>query len=281
MRKRTKAWLIIAASLLLIGCIIFGGALTMVKWDFGKLSTVKYETNDYVISESYDNISVTTNTANVLFLPSQNHETSVVCHEEKNMKHSVLVKDGTLVIEILDTRKWYEHIGINFGSPKITVYIPRKEFGTVLAKASTGDIKVENLTANTLDISVSTGGITVSNVSCEGDIQINVSTGKTNLTDINCKNLMSSGNTGNITLKNVIAAEKFYIKRSTGNIKFDGADAAEIFVETNTGDVSGSLLTEKEFIAKTDTGSVDVPKTVTGGKCEIITDTGNIKINIP
>ena len=46
MSKITKIWLIIAASFVLIGCIIFGGVMTMLKWDFTKLSTDKYETND-------------------------------------------------------------------------------------------------------------------------------------------------------------------------------------------------------------------------------------------
>jgi len=66
----------------------------------------------------------------------------------------------------------------------------------------------------------------------------------------------------------------------TGDVKFDGCDAAEIFVETDTGDVKGSLLTDKIFIVQTDTGSVDVPKTATGGKCEITTSTGDINISI-
>ena len=79
-------------------------------------------------------------------------------------------------------------------------------------------------------------------------------------------------------MKNVIATEKFSIKRSTGDVKFDSCDAAEIFVETDTGDVNGSLLTNKVFITKTDTGRINVPNSITGGKCEIITNTGDIKI---
>lgn len=319
MRTRTKVWLIIAASFVLVGGIIFGGVMSMHKWDFTKLSTVKYETNDYEITESFKSISIITNTADVVFVPSENSKTSVVCHEQKNMKHSVTVQNGKLVIEVVDTRKWYEYIGINFGTPKITVYIPQGEYGAlfvksstgnveiptefkfenidilestgnvtnyasasenIIIKTSTGNIRVENVSAGTLDLSVSTGGITVSNVTCEGNVKINVSTGKTNLTNIECKNVMSNGNTGAISLKNVIAAEKFSIERSTGDVKFDGCDAAEIFVKTDTGDVTGSLLSNKIFVVEADTGSVDVPKTATGGKCEITTDTGDINISI-
>ena len=56
--------------------------------------------------------------------------------------------------------------------------------------------------------------------------------------------------------------------------------AAEILIKTDTGDVKGSLLSEKVFVVQTDTGSIDVPKTVSGGRCEITTDTGDIKISL-
>ena len=63
MSKITKIWLIIAASLVLVGCIIFGGVMTMLKWDFTKLSTGKYETHNYEIDEKFNNISIVTDTA--------------------------------------------------------------------------------------------------------------------------------------------------------------------------------------------------------------------------
>ena len=319
MRTRTKVWLIIATSFVLVGGIIFVGVMSMLEWDFTKLSTGKYETNDHEIAENFKSISIITNTADIVLLPSENSKTSVSCYEQRNVKHLVAVNDGALVIEVVDTRKWYEHIGINFGTPKITVYIPQGEYGKLSIKSSTGDVEipkefkfenidisestgnvtnyasasediiiktstgnihVENVSANTIDLSVSTGEVTVSDVTCEGDVKINVSTGKTNLTNIRCKNLVSTGNTGAISLKNVIAAEKFSIERSTGDVKFDGCDAAEISIETDTGDVRGCLLTDKIFIVQTDTGDVDVPKTVTGGKCEITTSTGDINISI-
>lgn len=319
MSKTTKTWLIIAASLVVIGCMVFVGVMSMLKWDFTKLSTVKYETNDYEINEDYKNISIVTDTADIVFVPAENSKGLVVCYEQKNAKHSVTVNDGTLEIEVADTRRWYEHIGITFGAPKITVYIPQGEYGALSVKSntgnveipkdfkfesidvlestgnvtsyasaselikiktSTGGIRVENISAGALDLSVSTGRITVSSVTCEGDVTVNVSTGKTNMTDIKCRNVISSGNTGGISLKNVIAAEKFSIERSTGDVRFDGSDAAEIFVKTDTGDVSGTLLSDKVFITETDTGSINVPNSITGGKCEVITDTGDIKITI-
>jgi hypothetical protein len=42
----------------------------------------------------------------------------------------------------------------------------------------------------------------------------------------------------------------------------------------------GNFLTEKQFAAKSSTGDVEVPESVTGGRCELTTATGNISITI-
>lgn len=319
MNKRAKIWLIIAAFLVVIGMIMFSAVMSKYKWDFTKLSTRKYETNTYEITEQFSNISMNTDTADIIFAVSNDGKCKVECYEEEKSKHYVTVSENTLVVKVIDNKYWYDYIGINFGSPKITVYLPKTEYislfikestgnieipknfkfesvnislstgdvdifasalGVIKIKTSTGNIGVENGTAKKFELSASTGEITVANITCEGDININISTGNTNLTDTQCKNLISNGSTGNISLRNVIATEKFLIKRSTGDVRFDGSNSAEVFVETDTGDVIGNLLTDKVFITHTNTGRVDVPRTVSGGKCEISTDTGDIKIGV-
>ena len=319
MSKTVKIWLITAASLVLMGAMIFGGVMTVFKWNFAKLSTAKYETNDYQIDENYNDISIVTHTAHVALLPSENESARVECYEQKNVKHSVEVKDGTLVIEVVDTRKWYEYIGIHFGAPKVTVYLPAGEYGALSVKArtggveiakafsfesidvsestgdvksyasaseslkiktSTGDIFVENVSAGSLDLSVSTGAVKVSGVRCAGDVTLSVSTGKAYLTDVSCNNLASVGTTGELLLKDVIAQGRISLERTTADVRFEDADAEEIFVKTDTGSVTGTLLSEKVFIPRTSTGKIDVPKTANGGRCEITTTTGNIKISV-
>ena len=317
MSKSVKIWLIVGVSLVLVGAIIFLGVMMALNWDFSKISTVKYETNEYEINESYKNIKIITDTADITFIPAEN--TKVVCYEETKIKHSVTVKDDTLVIEANDTRKWYDYIGINFTSPKITVYIPAGEYGALAVNASTsdteiskefkfesidisqstgdvkcfasanGDIKiktstghitVENITAGSLNLTVSTGDVIVSNTECVGDFSIKVSTGKTKLENVKCNDVISTGDTGDITLTNVITDKSIDIERTTGDIKLNGCDASELIIVTDTGDVKGTLLSDKVFIAKTDTGRIKVPETTSGGKCKITTDTGDIKIEI-
>lgn len=320
MSNRTKKWIIIATSLIVLGLILFIAVMMVNQWDFAKLNTVKYESNTYQINEDFNNISLKTDTANILFVPSDDGICKVACYEQEKSKHSVSVNDGTLTINLVDVRKWYEHIiNISIDEPKITVYLPKDEYAALLVKESTGsieipenfkfesidisastggvkcyssvaefikittttgDICVENVSTGSLDLSVTTGNVIANSITCEGDITVGVSTGKTDLTNVKCKNINSIGSTGGISLKNVIATEQFSIERSTGSVKFDGSDAAGIFVETSTGNVKGSLLSEKVFITETSTGDVSIPRSVTGGKCEITTSTGDIKIEI-
>ena len=319
MNRTTKIWLITAAALILAGCVIFGGALAVNQWNFSKLSTVKYETSQYEIGEDFKDITFVGDTADVSFVLSEDGKTRVTCYEETKAKHSVSVQDGALTIRLEETKKWYDHIGINYGAPKITVEIPAGEYGALSLRASTGDVEipkdfvfesmdislstgdvtsgssvkglakvrattgdisVSGVSATGMELSVSTGKILVSELKCEGDVQLKVTTGKVSLGNVECKNLFSTGNTGGISLENVIAAEKFSIVRTTGKVKFARCDAAELFIKTGTGDVTGSLCSSKVFLCQTSTGNVKVPQSVTGGKCEIITSTGDIKVTL-
>lgn len=317
MKNTAKIWLAAAGALVLAGCILFVWVMSTLQWDFAKLSTAKYETNTYEIGETFHDIRVTTDTAHIKFALSDDGKCTVECCEEEKAKHSVAVEADALVIKVNDQKKWYDYIGFFFASPSITVYLPQTVYGalsidektgnvevptdftfesadislttgsadfgasasgSVRIGTSTGDINVEGISAGSLDLSVTTGAVTVSGVTCRDDMRVGVSTGRVSLADISCASVMSGGTTGSISLRNVIAANRLSIVRSTGNVNFNGCDAAEIYVQTDTGDVTGSLLTDKVFITQTSTGRIDVPKTTTGGTCEIRTITGDIKI---
>ena len=320
MSKAMKIWLIVAASLVALGLIIFGGMMSILKWNFLRLDTTKYETNTYLPDGEFSNISITERTADISFFKSNDDTCQVVCYEEAKITHSVTVENDTLNISVNDTRKWYDHISLfTVNNPMISVYLPEKEYnklsinvrtgdvgipsalgfenidiststGDVICYASakelikihtsTGDIGLENASAGAIDLSVSTGEINLSSVSCEEDIKLSVGTDDIELTDVSCKNLTSNGDTSDISLKNVIASESFNITTDTGDVEFNRCDASEIFVKADTGDVMGTLLSDKVFMANTDTGKIDVPKTAIGGRCEITTDTGDIKIHV-
>ena len=161
MRTRTKVWLMIAVSLVLIGCVLFAGVMTTLNWDFMGLAIVKYETNTYEIKDALDGISMNTDTADITFVLSDDGNCRVECLEAANAKHSVTVEDGTLTVEMMDkssVQGFIGYIGLNFGSPKITVYLPKTEYTNLIIHGDTGDVKIsDDFMFQDVDISLSTG----------------------------------------------------------------------------------------------------------------------------
>ena len=318
MKKSVKACLMAVSLLVTFGTAIVTSTACSLNGDFTALGTVKYKRNTYEVSEEFHNVSIDTDTADIRFIRSEDETCRVVCDEREKVKYSVSVEEGTLSVALIDEREWFDYIGISFQTPVISVYLPKTEYGALVIEASTGDVEIPNgftfesidislstgdvtnrasassnvkiktstgdiyveaIKANILNLSVSTGKVTASKIVCE-EMTVDVSTGKTYLSDVSCQSFASTGNTGDISLKNVIFSEACSIERSTGDVTFDACDGLNITVTTSTGDVTGTLLSGKRFVTKTSTGSVKVPQDSEGGKCEITTSTGDIRITI-
>ena len=291
----TKKIILAALVLILAGVIIFTVTMCRNKWSVkGAVNTNKV-TQTYEISENFDSISMKTETAQVSFVRSNNSRCSIVISDNENTSYNVGVKNNTLYIEKLKQSGFY----VEFGSPTITVYLPRTEYKDLSAVGSTGSIDIPStfsfksidIEMTTGDIScsasaseiislrVSTGEIDLHSVSAK-DIYLHVSTGSIEAEDVKCASFSSDGSTGYIDLEDVLVSGLMRIERSTGDVRLDNCDAGEIDIETRTGDISGSLRSEKVFIVRSDTGRIEVPETLTGGKCKIISATGDIEISI-
>lgn len=319
MSKTTKRWLTAATILVVLGIVLFMVAMTMNHWDFKRLSTMEYETTTQEIREDFQNLRIDTEAATLYLAPSEDGKCSVVCHGPETERYTAAVEDGTLTVRREKKSKWYEHMGISFDWPTVTVYLPEQEYGALVVKASTGsiqvpagfrfqsadiaadagdvewkapvrerlhiemdvgDVRVENVTADTLDIRSDTGEITVSSVTCANGVQVVTDVGAARLSDVTCGSLTAMGETGDILLERVTASGAMNIGNDVGDVRLDGCDAGELEIETETGSVTGTLLSEKVFLVESDTGEINVPKTVSGGRCEIRTDIGDIQIEL-
>lgn len=318
MNKKITVWLIVSATLFLAGCILVGGAMSLMKWDFGKLSTSKYDTYEYTIEEAFGGILLSADTADITLTSSEDGLCRVICYEAEARKSTVTVTDGVLTVSATDSRKWYQHIGIGVENPEVTVYLPEGEYASLSVsshtgkltvakglafgelditqttgsifcyasaermkiKASTGNITVKGVTVDSADLQVSTGKVTVTDLIASGTLSVKVTTGNAILTDTACGSFLSTGSTGKLEMKNFAATESLSVTRDTGDVIFERCDAPDITIETDTGDVKGSLLTGKIFTVDTDTGRKSYPDSVSGGRCKITTDTGDIKITV-
>lgn len=315
MKTFEKLLLFIASSLVLVGTVVFVTSLSKNGWNISDMTPNRGEEKVYQISENFTDISIDTDTEDIEIIFSS--ENKVICYDEEDKVHNVVVEEGKLKIESIDNRKWYDYL-FDVSSYKVVIYI-NQEVNLLNIKESTGDIKIEsgficnelnietstsvvkineanakkvNISASTGDVVIysliseeinvktSTGNIYLESVQCNGSIGVYVSTGDSFIKNLNCTNFISTGNTGDITLEEVIVSEKVDIKRSTGDVTFNKFDAGEMKIETDTGDVTGTLLSEKIFIVETSTGNKIYPYCTIGGKCYITTSTGDIVITI-
>ena len=319
MRQSAKIMVAVATVLVIVGAAAFIIVMAANKWKTDSIISTKMNSRTVEITESFKDISINTDTDKITFLSSDDGKCTLVFTESEKEKHTAEVAGGVLTIGKTDTRNWYDHVTFFSGAPSVTVYLPRADHGALTIEESTGDVDIpgdftfesiditastgdvkcrassggsvkidlstgdilaEDMRAGSMTLSVSTGHVDLRNVSCSGDASVTVTTGKTRIEGLECRSFTSEGSTGDVTLKDAVASGKMIIERSTGDVKFDACDADELDVSTDTGEVKGTLLSDKVFIVRSDTGDVDVPETTSGGVCRISTDTGDIKIEI-
>lgn len=310
-----KAIWITALSLTAAGILIVTAALFAMNFDFRKLDTNNYISKTHNIEEAFSVICADVHTTNIQFLPSDSEECRVECEDMTESELvTVKVRDGKLHITQEDNRKWYEHIGINVRSPKVTVYLPY-DACDLEVESSTGDITVaKELAFSNVDIETSTGRIqfdaqvgtnlklesTTGSIACRGTgaekVTLKATTGEILVENQECDTLEAKTSTGSIQIKDCHASEmrvnatsgsvgfadtyhkELTVKTSTGDVRFENCEGSNLKIDTSTGDVTGSLRGPMMFLCKTSTGDIDVDDSSTGGRCEVTTSTGDIEI---
>ena len=113
--------------------------------------------------------------------------------------------------------------------------------GKLTAHGSTGSICLSDMTLETVDMSVSTGRIELVNVVCSGDLMAKSTTGDIRLTDVDGANLYLSATTGDIT-GTIRTEKVFSAHASTGKVSVPATAAGgRCEAETSTGDIRLSV----------------------------------------
>ena len=209
--------------------------------------------------------------------------------------------------------------GISAESPSVTIYLPKGEYESLTVKTDTGDvsvpeafrfgtaridsdtgdigclasvngrteivtdtgdIRIESGVQGSVALKTDTGRITLTSLAMDGQLSVDSHTGNVVLTDLTGDGADIQTTTGKVTLTGSRFSGLVEIETDTGDVKLERSDAAELEIETDTGDVTGTLLSDKIFLVSSDTGDIDVPRSVTGGRCEVDTDTGDIRLSV-
>lgn len=315
---KTKKLLLLSLIFIISGCALFTVIIANNKWNFTELfETSQFETKEHEVNESFSNITINADTADIDFVLNE-EVNKVVCYEDSKMTHDVSVSNDTLNINVNNNKEPLDYFFINFKTPKIKIYLNTNSIKNLTIDSRTGDIHlskdlvienaditlttgdvhsysliqnqatfeadigditVKNLDCNNLSITTTSGDISLYESKIKEDLTLNSSTGEQKLNTIECKNLQSNGTTGDLEMRNVFT-EIMNISRTTGDVNIRQSDATNIHIFTDTGDVYCYFLSEKTFDVHSQTGDIKRPKSKGDEVCEVKTVTGDITIEI-
>ena len=239
--------------------------------------------------------------------------------ERKSYSYKICVKNRTLSIEGENEEKWYKNLNLFGAHTPITVYLPsaalkelhvdssendvnvtsdifleKAEIETDSGKVSyyaytekeliidteSGDTVIDGATTESISVESESGKIVIKNVKSDGNISLMSDSGNITLENVECENISLLSDSGDMLLNSTVCFDKITVLSESGSVDLNSCDAGSLKITTDSGDVFGRLLSEKVIFAKSSSGKVDFPKLTSGGKCEINTKSGNIKIVI-
>lgn len=221
----------IAGSMIVIGIVLAmigfasGGKWLILLSDTGfhvpknqSLSTKSYEL------DAFTNIHLLTKHADIEILPSDHYALEVKSFDTKDISYSV--KDGTLTVETKNAVDNAITIGFgSFHSPTITVYIPRDaKLSTIDLDASFGDISLEQLTTQQLNLLVSHGDVSFEKIVAE----------TTEITQ----------SFGDLTFQE-FTSSSLIVENEHGDIDIDGELNGKSTITSSFGDIDLALLNKE------------------------------------
>lgn len=315
-----KTALIIALIAFVVGALILGIGWVLLQKNPIDKNVFKDKVYPFSTDELPSQINISTVNSRVEFRTIEGDEWRVECKDTEKVYHTVELVDGVLTIKQIDTRAWYEYIGIftNLRPQSVIVYLPEGSYGSiniqstsggisvpegftfsdVTLKSTSGSISFASPAAGAMNVRNTSGSITVSgNVggdlnakNTSGDIRIiggvngavNVTngSGRIEIKDATPREAEIKNTSGAIYLQNVVCQEECEIENTSGGIELKRCDAASFDIENTSGGIRGSILSAKTFDCKTTSGSVRTPADGDGGTFKAKTTSGSIKITI-
>ena len=270
------------------------------------------DTLRFSITDTFRGLKVEAVAGDVRLLPSSEDRCVVVCSDTSGFSYTAVVEEDMLVIQEKGESSFSKENG------EILVYLPQPRYdslnittesgsvdvtmdfafgdvnirtvagetayrgtadGSMSLESESGRILITGVSPNEAQIKTESGSIIAQSVLVGEDLNIQTVTGDLTLAYVKCKNATVTVANGQSMLEQVLALEHIQLTGQTGNVVLTDCDAATLEIKTTAGNVTGTLLTDKRFHTDTETGEVTVPDT-TGGVCHVITESGNIHLQI-
>lgn len=302
MKKSKKILITVAVILVAVGMICGFCGIYSLGFNFNEISTSDFVTHTYTVEDDFTNIIIEDAASNINFYKSNDDKCRVLCDEREKVTHTVVNENNTLTVRVKDERNWFERINIGFfvADMRVSVYLPKNKYDSLNAASMSGDIDVANEftfdnakvgsisgdvsvkadVKQELNISSTSGDVIINNISATECINASSVSGEIDLSNVKGKEIFANTISGGVMLTDTVASQKLKANSTSGEINLKRCDAKNIVLDTVSGEISGTLLSNKQFITETTSGTVNVPQSVSNEECRITTVSGDIYIKI-
>lgn len=302
MKKSKKILITVAVILIAVGMICGFCGIYSLGFNFNEISTSDFVTHTYTVEDDFTNIIIEDAASNINFYKSNDDKCRVLCDEREKVTHTVVNENNTLTVRVKDERNWFERINIGFfvSDMRVSVYLPKNKYDSLNAASMSGDIDVANEftfdnakvgsisgdvsvkadVKQELNISSTSGDVIINNISATECINASSVSGEIDLSNVKGKEIFAKTISGGVMLTDTVASQKLKANSTSGEIDLKKCDAKNIVLDTVSGEISGTLLSNKQFITETTSGTVNVPQSVSNEECRITTVSGDIYIEI-
>ena len=302
MKKSKKILITVAVILIAVGMICGFCGICSLGFNFNEISTSDFVTHTYTVDDDFTNIIIEDAASNINFYKSNDDKCRVLCDEREKVTHTVVNENKTLTVRVKDERNWFEriNIGIFVSDMRVSVYLPKNKYDSLNAASMSGDIDVANEftfdnakvgsisgdvsvkadVKQELNISSTSGDVIINNISATECINASSVSGEIDLSNVKGKEIFANTISGGVMLTDTVASQKLKANSTSGEIDLKRCDAKNIVLDTVSGEISGTLLSNKQFITETTSGTVNVPQSVSNEECRITTVSGDIYIEI-
>ncbi len=298
-----KKLAVIGALLIVLGGIVFTGALAASGWQISKLSTNgPLEDRSMTIQNKQQDIVLIERDTPIVIGRSDDNDIHLEYAESKRAYYIIKDEDTLLINKEYKPLAFFFNFDFNFTKP-LTLLLPKDFQGNIKVKnanggielsqldlqeleliTSNGRVTVEQLTAKALVVKSSNAGMTLDTVQVQDEIICNTSNGKLQLSDITTRDFVAKTTNASVTARNIYTDDSITLESSNGRIDIEDLLAGkELSLITNNASITGSIrdsMRNYSIQSKTSNANNNLPEDMSGGPKDLTVKTSNGPIKL-
>lgn len=261
-----------------IGFILFKGNLSEIFASFNKTSDYTYV--EKIGNENLTEVDFDFENANIIIKKHNETTYKISYYEASYDVKTVKEIDGKLEIT-QDVSVWENIFSIKFTSSKVVnvlVYLPSSFTGQVNVQSISGNVEIKDFTLNEVNINLTSGRISLNNLSVNGNLDLLTNSGNIILNEVKADLLNAKVNSGKIILNDIEINNSTTLKTTTGNIEIDDLETMDLTVNSVSGKVLATDLTATKISVNITSGNIILE--LEGSKYDYKIDAKSVSGNI-